>query len=182
MPSANSGIVRGYCRHRDNCAAIKAAGVDDKALYLEGRGAETLEQCIASFRGRPGRLLIAPDLRVFGAAKKDVAEVMARLERAHIRVEDIAHPEDGTIAEMMQRASVLISGTRFRDRRTARRRGREGGLAKGESLVQARAQIAPDWLLRNIVAEEALSWPAKLRLLDGRISEATLRRHYREAA
>ena len=175
-------IERGYCRSREFVQSLRESGVTEKHLYQDGRAAENLDRCLSSFRGRPGRLLIAPDLRVFGASKKAVAEVMARLERARIQVVDVIHPQHETIAEMMQYASVLISGTRFRDRRTARRRGAEGGRAKGQAAVEARSSVAPDWLVQNIVAAPEISWKVKLRLLDGWISEATLRRHYRVPA
>lgn len=171
-------IQRGYCRNRDFLAPLKAFGLVDRAIWLEARGAETLERCIASFRGRPGRLLIAPDLRVFGQARRDVAAVMAMLERARIKVFDIIHPQDDTVADMMQRAATLISGSRFRDKRTARRRGRRGGLARADIAAGHRAEIAADWVIRNIVADPDISWKTAVAIFDGKISEATLRRRY----
>ena len=171
-------IVRGFCTNKEHVPALKAYGISDKLIYVDGRGAEDLAACIATFRGRPGKLLIAPDLRVFGSSKKAVTGVMAQLERAKIQVIDVLHPQDETVSEMIQRASVLISGSRFRDRRTARRRGAAGGEARGLAEQHSRAGIAPEWLVRNIVAESSIAWPVKLRLLGGKISQSTLRRHY----
>lgn len=176
-------IERAFCTDRQHVEAFKELGLPDKLIYVAGRGAEDLESCLASFRDRPGKLLIAPDLRVFRApgkepARKDVAAVMARLERAQIRVVDVIHPQDETISDMIQRSSILISGTRIRDRRTSRRLGRVGGLARGENARSARAQIDTDWLIRQIVNDPDISWKVALRILDGKISEATLRRHY----
>lgn len=175
-------ITRGFCRHRDYLAPLKGMGLVDKAIWLEGRGAETLEWCLASFRGRPGKLMIAPDLRVFGQAKRDIAAVMAQLERARIRVVDIIHPQDETIADMLQRAFVAISGSRFRDKRTARRRGRSGGIGRGLAAAGKRAEIAADFVIRNIVNDPDISWDQAVAIFDGKISEATLRRHYWSAA
>lgn len=176
---AAMSIERAFCRNREHLPSFKAYGLPDKLIYLDGRGGEDLDRCLASFRGRPGRLLVAPDLRVFGASKKAVAQTMARLERAKIRVVDVIHPQDETVSEQLHRASVLISGTRFRDRRTARNRGREGGVAKGEIARSTRAQIDTDRLIRNVVREHArIGWPIVLRICGGKLSESTLRRHY----
>lgn len=174
-------IERAFCTTKDQAAHLREYGLSDKSVWFGGRGAETLDRCVATFRGRPGTLIVAHDLRVFAASKRAVAAVMGRLEDLHIRVVDISHPEDTTVAALMQRASIAISGTRFRDRRTAKRMGRAGGLANGTSADAKRAEIAPAWLLRNIVADRDIPWPVKLRILNGKISSATLRRHYSNA-
>lgn len=172
-------IERGFCRNKEHLPSFRAYGLPDKLIWVDGRGAEDIETCLASFRGRPGTLYIAPDLRVFGPSRKAVVQVMARLERAKIKVVDIIHPQDVTVSEMLDRAVVLISGSRFRDRRTARRRGATGGLAKGEVARSARAQIDTDTLIRNLAAEyEVVGWPVIRRICGGHLSEATLRRHY----
>lgn len=172
-------IERAFCRNKMHVPAFRAYGLPEQLIYVDGRGAESLDRCLTSFRDRPGTLYVAPDLRVFGTSKKAVAQTMARLERAKIKVVDIIHPLDGTVSEQLHRASVLISGTRFRDRRTARNRGRQGGLAKGEIARATRAQIDTDRLVRNLVAEhKRIGWPTVLRICDGKFSESTLRRHY----
>lgn len=172
-------IERAFCRNKEHVPAFRACGLPDRLIWVDGRGAEDIERCLATFRGRPGRLLIAPDLRVFGPDKKSIARTMARLERAKIRVVDIIHPQDETISEMTQRASVLISRPRFLDRRAARRRGREGGLAKGEIARSKRAQIDTDALIRNLVGEyRRIGWKAVIRICGGKLSQSTLRRHF----
>jgi hypothetical protein len=172
-------IERAFCRNKEHIPAFRAYGLSDRLIWIDGRGAENVERCLATFRGRPGKLFIAPDVRVFGLDKKSIARTMARLERAKIRVVDIIHPQDETISEMTQRASVLISRPRFADRRTARRQGREGGLAKGEVARSKRAQIDTDTLIRNLVGEyRRLGWKAVIRICGGKLSESTLRRHF----
>jgi hypothetical protein len=171
-------IDRAFCCAKQYVPSFRAYGLPDKLIWLEGRGAETLDRCLASFRGRPGRLLVAPDLTVLGTARREISAVMARLERGRIRVVDIIHPQDETVAEMIHRAANQICRTRFRDRRTARRRGKSGGLARGMAQAQKRAEIAADWVIRNIVNDPDISWDKAVEIFDGRISEATMRRRY----
>jgi len=171
-------VARGFCKNKEQAHALKACGLVDKAIYQDGRGAEDIERCLASFRGRPGTLMIAPDLTVFSASRRGIAEVMARLERARIRVVDVVHPQDETIAEMMQRASVLIAHTGLMDRRTARRRGGLGGRAKGLAAQAARDAAAPSDYVRRLVQHPAIPWRVKLEVLGPGFSASTLRRHH----
>jgi hypothetical protein len=85
-------IERAFCTNKLHIPAFRAYGLPDKLIWLDGRGPETLDRCLSTFRGRPGRLLVAPDLTALGSARRDIAAVMARLERAKIRVLDIIHP------------------------------------------------------------------------------------------
>lgn len=174
----NKGIVRGFATNKTQLADLTNFGLDDHAIYLAGRGAEGLEACLESFRSRPGRLVIAHDLRVFGQAKRTVAEIMARLEKAQIHVTDILHPEDITVAQMVQRAQVAISGARFSDRRKARRMGAKGGLGKGVAAWISREGYAHKWLIDRIVDHREIPWRLKLELLTPHFSESTLRRRY----
>lgn len=172
-------IERAFCRNKEHLPAFRAYGLPDKLIWLEGRGAETLDGCLDSFRGRPGKLLIAPDMRVFGKSSKAVEAVMDRLERARIKVVDIIHPQHLTVSQMLGFARTKIATPRLRDRRTARRRGAQGGQANGEAARSRRAQIDTDALIRNLVAEkDTIGWPIIRRVCGGEISEATLRRYY----
>jgi hypothetical protein len=172
-------IERAFCRNKEHLPAFRAYGLTDKLTYVDGRGAEDLEACLESFRGRPGKLLIAPDLRVFGKSIAAVEATMNRLERAKIRVVDIIHPQHETVSQMLGFARARIGASRFHDKRTARRRGASGGLAKGEASRSARAQIDTDTLIRNLAAEhKVIGWATIRRICGGLISEATLRRHY----
>ncbi|HEY2010569.1 MAG TPA: hypothetical protein VGH23_16385 [Rhizomicrobium sp.] len=171
-------IERAYCQDKEHIAAFRAYGLPDKLIYVDGRGAEDLERCLDSFRGRQGKLLVAPDLTVFGDSKKAITETMARLERAKIGVVDVINPQDETLAEMLARAHRRIDGKRFPDRRKAQRRGRLGALAKAQLAAMNRAGIDATWLIRQIVNDPDVTWPTAVRILDGKISESTLRRHY----
>jgi hypothetical protein len=171
--------TRGFCRNREQEADILAHGVPAKAVFMADRGAEGLESCIATFRGRPGVLIISHDLRVFGATKRQVAEVMSQLESLGIKVHDLTHPEDTTTAKMLHRANVAISGARLGgDRKRARKQGRTGGKAKGKWAWDRRDELAPRWLLDRIVDHRAIPWEVKLQVLQPHFTEATLRRRY----
>ena len=178
MPSANSVITRGFAKTKEQEAAIRGHGLPAKHIFLCARGAETLERCLSSFRGRPGRILIAHDLRVFGATKARVAEVMAVLERSSIQVTDLSNPYDTTVAQMIQTANVAISGARFPDKRSARRLGRQGGLGKARAAALARDGHAMRWLVDRIVDHPDIPWKLKTELLEPHFSESSLRRHY----
>lgn len=172
-------VAFGYCTDRKMLPALRTTGLADRLIWLEGRGAETLDRCLAlAFRGRPGKLFVAPGLTVFGDARKDVLAVMARLESARIRVVDIIHPQDQTVSDMIRRAVDAIGNSRFRDKRTARRRGRAGGLARGITAANKRAEIAADWVIKNIVNDPDVSWSQAHAFFDGKISMASLRRHF----
>lgn len=174
-------IQRGFCKTKDQAVHLREYGVPEKDIWLAGRGAESLDGCLATFRGRSGVLIVANDLSILGKSRRDIAAIMGRLETLRIRVVDISHPEDDTVAALMQRAANAVCRTRFRDRRAVRRMGRNGGLARGVSQAERRQEIAADWVIRNIVAAPYITWEDKVRLLGGKISESTLRRHFRHA-
>jgi hypothetical protein len=53
-------IERAFCTDKQHVPAFRAYGLVDKLIWLGGRGAEDLAACLESFRGRPGKLLVAP--------------------------------------------------------------------------------------------------------------------------
>lgn len=170
---------RGFCRNKEQEADILAHGVPARAIFMADRGAETLEQCIASFRGRSGTLVISHDLRVFGGTKRLVADVMEALEKGGIKVTDLTHPYHTTVSQLVQHANVMISGARFQgDRPRARRQGRAGGLRKGHAAWNLRDKIAPRWIIDRIVDERRIPWDVKQDILEPHFNKSTLRRHY----
>lgn len=171
-------IIRGDACTKDQEAVIRGHGLPAKDIWLDGRGAETFDRCLSTFRGRPGRLLIAHDLRVFGSTRPLVASIMERLEKARIAVMDLANPYDTTISQMLARANRLIAGGRFPDGRRARRLGQKGGLGRGRAAAARRDLVAAPDLIDRVVDDETLTWEQRLRILGPTFSEATLRRHY----
>lgn len=172
-------ITKGFARTKEQRDALLAHGIPARAIFMEGAGAESLDACLATLRGRPGLLVIAHDLRLFGGTKRLVVEGMGKLEVAGIRVLDITHPEDNTVALLIHRAHVAISSSRLRgDRPRARRQGRQGGYAKGRAAQDARDGAAPAWLIDRIVDDRRIPWAVKTELLHPHFTKSTLRRHY----
>lgn len=171
-------VQRGFCKHKDQVAALKACGLTDKEIWLDGRQAEDLERCLASFRGRPGVLMIAPNLTVFADSRKGVAAMMDRLVKAKIKVVDVVHPQDETVPAMMHRADVAIAHSGLCDRRTARKRGRRGGEAKGVAAIQRREGLVPTAFVQRVVEHPEVPWRIKMEILGPGFSKSTLRRHH----
>lgn len=169
-------ITRGFCKTKEQHSDLLAHGVEAAEIYQHGRGAEDFAWCYASFRGRPGQLIVADDMRLFGRSKKEVSEALAKLERAKIRVIDITHPEDQTYTQLYRRAENAISGGRFENRRQAKRLGAQGGRGKGRRAAQRRNEQVSEDIVRRIVRDRRIPWDAKVDALG--ISENTLRRHY----
>lgn len=174
-----TGEIRGFCRNKDQEAEIVSYGLAAKSIFMDGRSAESFEYCFASFRGRPGTLILAQDLRAFGATKALVAQTMARLENSDVTVIDISNPGDITVSQMLHRAHALISGARFRhDKPRARRLGQKGGIQKGNAAAEKREQYVAKDVVDRIVDCPRLSWDDKERILAPHYTKATLRRHY----
>ena len=170
---------RGFCHNADQEAGIVAYGVPARSVFMRDRGAENLEHCLSSFRGRPGQLILAQDLRAFGDTRKAVAETMARLEKAKIQVIDLTHREDTTVAQMLARAYTAIARNHFvDDRQKARRRGRKGGAAKGEAHAAQREDARK--ILDRIVNCREIRWDLKVKVAG--ITKHTLRRRYGASA
>jgi len=160
-------------------ADLIAWGLADKDIYVDGRGAESLSACIGSFRGRPGELIIAADLRVFGESRKGILDTAALLGRLKITVGDIHSGETSLPMLLDDALSQLAAHARFNgSKKTAAITGRRGGKAKAVAAALLRNGIAVDWLLVNIANAEDIPWDRKVALLNGKVSEATLRRHF----
>lgn len=171
-------LTVGFCTDRDSEAELKAAGVD--RIWMRGRGIEGADWAIDWLRGRPGVLAVADDLRIFGPARKDIFARTAELARKGIILRDVRRP-DLNSHELEERTLASINAASgVGNRRTARRRGAKGGVAKGVSAWRVRNDIAPEWLLHNMVAE--LGAKRTAALLENKISASTLGRHYGAAA
>lgn len=168
-------LTIGICANREDEAHLQSAGV--KQIYMLGRGLETLAWALDWLRGRGGILKVATDLRIFGTTRATMMAALDDCERQDVTVIDIAHPEDVTLTQRIKRALTAISNARFiGDRRKARREGSKGGKAKGASAWIARNEIAPRWLIENVVRMFGAVKAAAA--LDNKISASTLRRQY----
>lgn len=170
-------LTVGFCVDAEQEAALVADGVT--RVWRLGRGLEELRWAISWLRGQAGILKVAGDFRIFGETRAKMMKTLAEVERAGIvAVVDVANPEDVTLAERIKRGLVAISNARFSNNpRKARRLGAKGGEAKGAAAWIARGDIAPNWLIANIVA--AVGAVRAALILENKISASTLRRRYR---
>lgn len=170
---------RGFCKTKEQERELLAYGLPARSIFMDGRGAETLEICLESFRDRPGTLILAADLRMFGVTRRKVAETMASLERAKIRVIDISHAGDVTVSQLLARATTAIANNHFEgDRQKARRRGRKGGIGRGTAAAEKRDQTVPKDVVDRIVDCPEIPWAIKAYVLGPGFTKATLRRRY----
>lgn len=171
--------ARGFCNSKEQEREIIAYGLPARSIFMDGRGAETLEICLESFRDRPGALILASDVRLFGGSRRKVAEVMASLERTKIRVIDISHAGDVTISQLLARAHTAIANNHFEgDRQKARRRGRKGGVRLGIAAAERRDKTVPKDVVDRIVDCREIPWDIKAYVLGPGFTKHTLRRRY----
>lgn len=170
------GEVRGFCTTKEGEEQLKAAGI--ARIWRRGHEHENLHHCLITYRGRPGWIVLAEDMRAFGETKKAVADQCAALEKIKVRILDLSHPEHETYSEHQQFAHQKIAGARLQDKRAAKRVGRLGGIHKGLAAVVRRSAEMADRYIIRIVNHPALTWAIKAELLDGIGSISTLRRHF----
>lgn len=175
-----TGHVRGYCTTRSLRLDLLHYGMSEQHIYCLADEGEDLDECLRTFRDRPGHLVLATDLREFGRNKKIISETMTRLEKAKILVLDITRPEDDTQAALIQRSSYMISNERLVDSRRAVSMGRWGGEARGKKFREKRDALDENGLIKRIVNHPGLSWKIRGELLKGVASVSSLRRHYLE--
>lgn len=150
-------------------------------IYAEERGAEGIDAVIMAFRGKPGTLCIAYDISLFGQTQTEYVEVYQRLKRLKITILDVINNENSASdgVEMQKRAAASLQYVKSLrgDRKTAKRRGRKGGIGKGIVAAAKRAEIASDDVIKRMCEEARVPWRLKAEILG--IDIATLRRHYK---
>lgn len=167
-------MTLGFCIDKAGEAELMADGVDH--IWMRGRQAESLDWAIDFLRGEPGTLKLVNDLRVFGPTRKEIFAYTADLTRRGIKVVDIRDP-GANLSELEHKALIAKSASAgIANKRQARYRGSKGGTAKGVAAWRERNEVAPDWLLRNMVAEFGAKRTAAL--LENKISASSLGRHY----
>jgi len=169
-------VTRGFCVNREGEARLMANGVEPKSIYMRGRGAENMDWCLRSFRGRPGVLKVADDLTIFGQARQDIFGVTKALHTGKIGLCDVVTGETNP-HELEHRAlKILSSKNGACDPRTARKRGRIGGYRKGVTEKARRNAAVSDEIVERVCASR-LTWDEKSFILG--IPESTLRRNYK---
>ncbi len=172
-------MIRGYATNIAQETALRGAGLHAKNIYLRGRGAETLNECIRSFRGTPGQILVASDLRIFGSKRKEILSVTDTIEAAGLKLKDINN-DTATLSKLIDIAIGKTAGDARRNGagKSVKAAGRKGGKTKAECQDLRRAAVAHEDVVRRICQAEELSWRRKAWILGPLFSPATLRRHY----
>lgn len=168
---------------------LRASGLQASAIYEHGKDAEDIDACIMSFRDQGGTLKIAADFRVFGESQREITKAVDKCELARIRIIDLSNPELKTIAAQQRHAFSKLSGdARWgRDKKRAKRTGKDGGDAKALYAAARRAERVPDdtiskliWIVENRVV---MTWVLLEWALGGKpFSVGTMRRHYTASA
>lgn len=173
-------LVLGYAQTKEQEANLMAYGV--QRIWLKGRGAESLAECLRAFRDRPGCLAIATDLRVLcGKAepkRPDVVVALSALENRKITVGDVRHDTE-THAQLQDRAFKAVANARFTtNKRKAKREGAKGGLAKGIAAQARRNARVADDIVERLCSLEKLTWKDCAWVLGDGFSIASLNRQF----
>jgi hypothetical protein len=156
-----------------------AKGVDKNDIHTEGEGAEGWGSLLTSYRGKGGKLGLVGGLYILGQSSDTLKARLVVLRQKRIKPYDLESGErDGQILYADAMSSILGSKKFRGDKVHHRKASAKGGHGKGVAMAKIRDGIAAEWLLQNIARCHHLTWAQKLELLDGKISEATLRRLY----
>lgn len=154
------------------------AGLPARAIYVEGRGAETFETCLASFRNG-GTLGLVGGLRVLGTARKVIVERVLALKAKGVVPYDLDSGErDET--KLLNDAICKINGGRAlgEDPGHAKRIGAKGGSAKGAKAQERRNAIMAEEIVARLWQAKELTGRKTAEILGPPWSESTLRRKY----
>jgi hypothetical protein len=176
-PQSNQVMTLGFCVDCDGENELKAAGVTK--IWMRGRQSESVDWAISYFRGRPGILTVANDLRVFGPTRKEIFARTAELARRGITLRDVRQP-DANMSELEHKALVAMSAScGTKNHRQARRRGSIGGLAKKASQEAKRNALLNRDIVMRLCAHPKLTWADRAEILGEPFSISSLQRHYR---
>lgn len=155
------------------------AGRPLRSIYVEGRGNETFENCLAQFRG-PGTLGLSGGLRVLGTSRKAIVDRVLMLKERNITPYNLDTGErDET--KLLNEAIAKIAGARAlrEDPRRAKRQGAKGGNAKGAAAKARRAKLFPEEVVMRLCQHPKLNWQDCADIMGGTpYSASTLRRRY----
>ena len=168
-------IRLGLCRNPEAEKALIGYGFPAINVWMIGRGSETVAEVVERFRGEPGIISIAEDLRLLGNTQAAIFAEVSRIARAGITFEDINNPGDDIHAMQHRAFKALHSSCAIRNHRTARCRGSKGGLAKAANAAARRQAEVSDEVARK-VWQSRLTKKEKCAILGCTISTGD--RHY----
>lgn len=170
-------LCRAFAANLDEKALFLKMGYEENEIYTHGLGAENFEECLWSFRGRPGDLGLISDLRIFGNSRAAILAVMQDLYDRGITVRQYLPDSQITNPNILIENGIkAVSANRFAIRGRAKRVGKKGGASKGfHEKARRDARIAED-LVRALVIELGIRKTAKI--LGKPFSRGVLTRHY----
>jgi hypothetical protein len=176
---SNQTMTLGFCVDCAGESELTKAGVDPKKIWMRGRQSESIDWAISYFRGRPGILTVANDLRVFGPTRKEIFARTAELSRRGITLRDVRQP-DANMSELEHKALIAMAAScGTKNHRQARRRGSIGGLAKKASQEAKRNALLNRDIVLRLCAHPKLTWADRSEILGEPFSISSLQRHYR---
>lgn len=179
-PLLPRGLVVGFGTAVEAESEILTVGAVE--VWIKGRGIQALAWAQTYLRGRPGTVAVAEDLRCFGATRKEIFATVKALMAKGVSVVDVRDLAASAFDLVERAITALQSSAALGCRKTAQRRGKRGGDAKGAAAAQARSLIVRDDILHKIVNHPKLTWADIMDILCGAFSKSTLIRHCREAA
>ena len=169
-------LTIGYCANLAAEERLRGLGVE--RIWRNGDGTDCLEDVIYDFRDRPGALAFVNETKLFGETNDEIAAVFDELERLEIKPIDIDFP-GLRVPKLQERArKALHAAAPMPSHRIARRRGRQGGLAKAAAAELARSlRIAPD-IARRLWKLEGVTQKQKLYVLGEGFTLSSCQRHF----
>lgn len=172
-------LTIGFCTDLAGEARLRAAGVE--RIWRRGDGVQSLDDALYEFRGRAGALAITDDLRIFGLSRREILAKVSEITRDRpghpaIKIVDIRQPEKDAYQLADQALGALHAAAPMRNHRTARRRGRQGGLAKAAMAELARGIRCAADIVQRLCDHPALTWDDCAAILGPPFSKSTLQR------
>ena len=170
-------LTIGLCANLAAEERLRALGVE--RIWRRGDGTDCVEDAIYDFRDRPGALAFINETKLFGDTNDAISDVFDELERLEIKPIDIDFPLL-RVPKLQERArKALHAAAPMPSHRIARRRGRQGGLAKAAAAAAARAiRIDPEIACR-MCRHEKLTLDDCLFILGEGFTKSSIQRHYR---
>lgn len=135
----------GYVKDQPGCSAadqelvLLTAGIPKDRIWMEGRGGETLKECLRAMRGKVVELEIAYGLRPLGNTDDEVESAVDMIHAAGKIVLDPltglrSGPGDGHKMFVACRKRWTSEATGLSDKKYAMVIGRKGGRARAEQI------------------------------------------------
>lgn len=153
-------------------------GKHERNIYVEGRGAETFETCLASFRAG-GTLGLVGGLRVLGTTRKAIMDRVEALKAKGIAPYDLETGETDGMKLLNAAISKIHGGKALGESsRHAASIGSKGGRAKGIYSQERRNAILAEAIVARLWRAAELTTRRIAEILGPPWSASTLQRKF----